>query len=89
MTYHIMCVHIIFSSVLVAEWPFGKQLLTRLTCILTSCNCFSFCFEDWIWILIASFPLIFVCFLLLQWENVVTTLSSAINFWTDFLLSCR
>ena len=43
MTFHLMCVHIIFSSVLVAEWPyFGKELLPRLTicslCILTLCN---------------------------------------------------
>ena len=43
MTFHLMCVHIIFSSVSVAEWaPFGKLLLTRLTicslCILTVCN---------------------------------------------------
>ena len=30
MTFHLMCVHLIFSSVSVAEWPpFGKQLLTR------------------------------------------------------------
>ena len=41
-TFHLMCVHIIFSSVSVAEWsPFGKQLLIRLTicslCILTIC----------------------------------------------------
>ena len=40
---HLMCVHIIFSSVLVGEWPyFGKELLPRLTicslCILTLCN---------------------------------------------------
>ena len=40
LTFHLMCVHIIFSSVLVAEWPyFGKELLPRLTicslCILT------------------------------------------------------
>ena len=39
-TFHLMCVHIIFSSVSVAEWPhFGKYLLNRLTicslCILT------------------------------------------------------
>ena len=39
----LMCVHIIFSSVWVAEWPpFGKDLLTRLTirylCILRICN---------------------------------------------------
>ena len=38
-----LCVHIIFSSVSVAEWPaFGKYLLTRLTicsiCVLTICN---------------------------------------------------
>ena len=38
-----MCVHIIFSSVLVAEWPsFGKELFIRLTIcsfrILTICN---------------------------------------------------
>ena len=43
MTFHFMCVHIILSSVSVAEWPpFGKKLLTRLTicslCILTICN---------------------------------------------------
>ena len=43
LTFHLMCVHIIFSSVLVAEWQyFGKELLPRLTisslCILTICN---------------------------------------------------
>ena len=42
-TFHLMCVHIIFSLVWVAEWqPFGKELLTRLTicscCIFTNCN---------------------------------------------------
>ena len=32
MTFHLTCVHIIFSLVLVAEGPsFGKKLLTRLT----------------------------------------------------------
>ena len=31
-TFHLKCVHIIFSSVWVAEWPpFGNELLTRLT----------------------------------------------------------
>ena len=51
MTFHLTYVHIIFSSVSVAEWPpFGKQLLTRLTicslCVLTICNisCFTFWF---------------------------------------------
>ena len=39
-SFHLMFVHIILSSVYFAEWPpFGKQLLTRLTisslCILT------------------------------------------------------
>ena len=42
-TFHLMCVQIIVSSVLVVEWPsFGKELLTRLTicslCILSICN---------------------------------------------------
>ena len=42
-TFLLMCVHIIFSSVGVAEMPsFGKELLTRLTIcsfyILTMCN---------------------------------------------------
>ena len=42
-TFHLMCVHIIFSSVWDAVWPpFGNELLTRLTicslCILTICN---------------------------------------------------
>ena len=43
LTFYLMCVQIIFSSVLVAEWPyFGKELLPRLTicslCTLTICN---------------------------------------------------
>ena len=43
MAFHLMCDHIIFSSVWVSEWPtFGKELLTRLTicslCIFTICN---------------------------------------------------
>ena len=42
-TFHLMCVHIISSSIWVAEWPaFGKELLTRLAIcslyILTVCN---------------------------------------------------
>ena len=41
--FHLMCVHIIFSSFWVAErLSFGKELHTRLTmcslCILTICN---------------------------------------------------
>ena len=53
-----MYVHIIFSSVWVAEWPpFGKELLTQFTicslCIVTICN-ISFSFEGWIWVLTAS-----------------------------------
>ena len=41
--FRLTCIHIIFCSVLVAEWPpFGKQLLTQLTifslCILTLCS---------------------------------------------------
>ena len=41
-TFHLIFVNIILSSVWDAEWPpFGKELLTRLTicslCILTSC----------------------------------------------------
>ena len=60
---HLTCVHIIFSSVWVAEWPpFRKYLLTQLTIcslyILTICNFshFLFGFEGWIWVPIASFP---------------------------------
>ena len=35
MTFHLMFVHIIFSSVFVAEWPpLGKELPTRLTIVL-------------------------------------------------------
>ena len=60
-----MCVHIIFSSVRVAEWPtFGKELLTWLTIcslsIFTTCICnlsyFAFWFWGWIWVPVASFP---------------------------------
>ena len=58
MTFHLTCVHIIFSSV--AKWaPFGKQLLTRLVIcslrILTICNIsyFPLGFEGLGWVLIA------------------------------------
>ena len=61
MTFYLKCVHIIFSSVWVDEWPpFGKELLTRLTicslCILTILILVisRFGFEGWIWILITS-----------------------------------
>ena len=42
-TFHLMLVHIILSSVWDTEWPpFGKELLARLTicslCFLTICN---------------------------------------------------
>ena len=63
MTFHLICVHIIFSSVLVAEWPhFGKELLPRLTidslCIwlFVILDISRFGFEGWIWVLIASVP---------------------------------
>ena len=41
-TFHLMYIHIILSSVWVAEWPpFGKELLTRLTvCSLCILNIF-------------------------------------------------
>ena len=69
MTFHHTCVHIILSSIWVAEWqPFGKELLTRLTiCSL----CFllfvilvisRFGFEGRIWILIASVPSLYILF---------------------------
>ena len=56
---HLMCVHIIFSSVSVAEWPpFGKTLLTRLTiCFLFAILVISrFHFDGWILVMIASVP---------------------------------
>ena len=63
MTFHLTCVHFIFSSIWVVEWPpFGKQLLTRLTIcslfILTICylNFSRFGFEGRIWVLTASVP---------------------------------
>ena len=66
-TFDLMCVHIIFSSVWGAEWPsVWEELLTRLTmcslCTLTICNFsyFLFGFEDCIWVLIASVPSIFL-----------------------------
>ena len=50
MTFHLMCVYIIFSSVSVAEWQtFGKLLPTRLTVcslsIFTICNFVFFRFD--------------------------------------------
>ena len=38
MTFPLTCVHVLFRSVSVAEWPpFGKELITRLT-IYSLCN---------------------------------------------------
>ena len=63
MTFHLMFVHIIFSSVLVAEWPpFGKVLppwlticsrLFRLFVILAVSR---FGFHGGIWVLIPAVP---------------------------------
>ena len=37
MTFHLTCVHIMLSSVWVAEWPsFGKKLLTHMLTAPTS-----------------------------------------------------
>ena len=62
-TFHLMYVHINYSSVWVAEWPpFLKELLSRLTicslCILTFVILVisRFGFEGWIWVLIALVP---------------------------------
>ena len=58
-----MCVHFIFSSVWVAEWPhIWKEPPTQCTmcsvCIFTVCNFsyFLFGFECWIRVLIAPNP---------------------------------
>ena len=49
MPFHLICVHIMLSSVWVVEWPsFGKELLIRLT-IFSLCVFFPrFGFEGWI-----------------------------------------
>ena len=64
-TFHLMDVQIIFSSLKAAEseWPpFEKELLTWLTicslCIMSVCNFsyFPFGFEGRIWVLITPVP---------------------------------
>ena len=69
MTFHLKCVHIIFSSVWVAEWaPFVKELLTRLTI------CFLRIFpglEGWIWVLIASVPGVCILFTFTDEEALI------------------
>ena len=57
MGFHLMCVHINFSLLSVAEWPpFGKELPCSL-CIFTICKLSfiisSFGIEGGIWVLIA------------------------------------
>ena len=63
MTFHLTCVHNIFSSVSVAGWPpFGGGcslgwrcvLLVFWLCVILVIS--RFAFEGWIWILIASVP---------------------------------
>ena len=63
MAFHLMFVHVVFSSARVAEWPpFGKKMLTRLTicsiCIFTICYLVisRFGFEGGIWGLIVPVP---------------------------------
>ena len=61
-TFHLTCVHIIFSSVWVAKWPpFGKYVPTQLTkcslCILTISN-LSY-FPLWFWFFCAGYSKIF------------------------------
>ena len=68
-TFYLMCVHIIFSSVVVAEWPpVRKELLTRLVvcslCILTTVFVIlvipRFGFDGWNWVPIASVIIIII-----------------------------
>ena len=48
MTFYIMFVHIIYSSVKVAEWPpFGKEMILIIS---------HFGFDGLIWVLIAPVP---------------------------------
>ena len=59
--FRLVCVHIIFSSVWVAEWPpFGKELLILLTkhslCIFVILVISCFGFDGWIWVMIAAVP---------------------------------
>ena len=68
-TFHLIGVHIIISSVWIAEWiSFGKELLIRLTMcslfIWTICNFsyFPFWFGVWVWFLFASVPGLCVLF---------------------------
>ena len=63
MTFHLTCVHIIFSSVSVAEWPpFGKIAAHSVDQMFSVVLLFvilvisRFGFEGWSWVLIASVP---------------------------------
>ena len=85
---NIICVHIIFRVVSIAEWPsFGKELLTRLIiCSLCILIIFvvlfisRFGFKIWIWVLIASVPGLCILFTsrLTKWMEVS-------NSWTTNL----
>ena len=76
MTFHLTCVHIIFRSVWVTEWPpFGEKLLSRLTicslCVLTIILgvilvISRFGFEGWVWVMIASVPDLCIPFTFIQ-----------------------
>ena len=64
----VMFVHIILSSVWVAQRPhFGKELLTRLTMFSLYYDYFShFGFEMGIWVLIAPVPGLCILYVLLS-----------------------
>ena len=81
-TFHLMCVHIVFSSVSVAEWPpFGRWLPARLAvcslCVLAVCGVG--CFPFWFWGLgfgsgcFGSWSLRALCF----WYKLVTERKSS------------
>ena len=61
MTFDLMCVHIIFSSVLVVFghlWERAAHSVDLMLFSLTICNFSYFCFgfDGWVWVMIASVP---------------------------------
>ena len=63
MTFHLMCVHIIFGSVWVADWPplgnscsLGWPYVLFVFCLFVILVISRFGFKGWIGVLIASVP---------------------------------
>ena len=82
MTFHLTCVYIVFSSVLVAE---GHLLGNNWLLVILFISCFGF--EGRIWVLIASVPDVCIFFTFIYLCHI--SLSESRTTHNNFIKNCR